>query len=433
MTFLFLAAIATAVAFGVTVLATPVVRKVALARSWTDTPDGTRKLHDRATPSAGGLAIFAGVATATGLAALALPQFGLKGLGLSPLVVVGGLIVVSLGAVDDIRGLGFKMKLTVEVIVAYMLLHADLRVDLSGLPFVGNDIYVDALYSIPITVLWIVGVMNAVNLVDGIDGLASGVAAIAFASMALAYGLAGDLPLVLVAVVFVGALVGFLVHNFNPASIFMGDSGSLFLGYALAVYTLSGPHHAQSFVAPILPLLALGLPLLDTSLSMVRRVASRKAIMAPDHDHIHHRMTGLMSTRKAVGTLYAVSATFGLLGVAASTARGTGALLIAVACAGAVAAGLLVRLGYVRLPYAAPRLNESLSPSALAAATFVPVARPRPAEAPAPAAPAPEALPPETATDERRESLYGDGASDEARLMSPPSPPSARFTEEISR
>ena len=421
MTFLLLAAIATAVAFGVTVLATPMVRRLALARSWTDKPDGTRKLHDRVTPSAGGLAIFAGVATATALAAVALPTLGLTGLGMSPLVIAGGLIVVALGATDDIRGLGFKTKLAVEVVVAYMLLHADLRVDLSGLPFVGDDIYVDALYSIPITVLWIVGVMNAVNLVDGIDGLASGVAAIAFGSLALAYGLAGDLPLVLVAVVFVGALVGFLVHNFNPASIFMGDSGSLFLGYALAVYTLSGPHHTEAFVAPILPLLALGLPLLDTSLSMVRRVASRQAIMAPDHDHIHHRMTGLMSTRKAVGTLYAVSATFGLLGVAASTAQGTGALLIALACAGAVAAGLLVRLGYVRLPYAPPRLIESLPPSAFASATFVPVARPRPAETPSA----------ETDGAERREDAHGDGASDEARFMGPPPPLVARFTEEV--
>ncbi len=363
MPLLLLAASALAVAFGVTVLATPVVRRIALARAWTDAPDGLRKLHAQPTPSAGGLAIFAGVAVATALAAAAMPMLGLGGLGLSWTVIAGGVVMVSLGATDDLRGLGFKTKLAVEVGVAFALLHAGLRIDLSSLPFIGDDVYIDVLYSVPITILWIVGVINAVNLLDGIDGLASGVAAIAFASMALAYGIEGDLPLVVVAVVFVGALAGFLVHNFNPASIFMGDSGSLFLGFSLAVYTLSGPVHAQGFVAPVLPLLALGLPLLDTSLSIVRRVAGRRAIMAPDHDHIHHRMSGLMSTRKAVGTLYAVSATFGLLAVLATTMTATGAL-IAVACAGAVAAGLVIRLGYVRLPYAPPRLIQTAPPPA---------------------------------------------------------------------
>ena len=356
MTFLLLTASAGLLAFVVTVFATPAVRRLALSRAWTDDPDGLRKLHQTPTPSAGGLAIFAGVATATAVSGWALPQFGLGGLGLSGLVVFGAFAVVALGATDDIRGLGFKAKLAVEVFVAYLLLHAGLRIDLSVLPFIGDDVFLDALYSIPLTVLWVVGVMNAVNLVDGIDGLASGVAAIAFASMALAYGLSGDVALVLLAVVFVGALVGFLVHNFNPASIFMGDSGSLFLGYALAVYTLSGPVREQAFIAPVLPVLALGLPLLDTSLSMVRRVAGRRAMMAPDHDHIHHRMSGLMSTRKAVGTLYAVSAVFGLLAVVATTSTGV-AVFVAVGCAVAVAAGLVIRLGYVRLPYAAPALR----------------------------------------------------------------------------
>ena len=362
MSLLLLAAGALAVAFGVTVMATPVVRRIALARAWTDTPDGLRKLHAQPTPSAGGIAIFAGVAVATALAANVLPMLGLGGLGLSWTVIGCGGVVVALGAADDMRGLGFKTKLAVEIGVAYALLHAGLRIDLSALPFIDGDVYVGALYSVPITVLWVVGVINAVNLLDGIDGLASGVVAIAFASMAIAYGIEGDLPLVVVAVVFVGALSGFLVHNFNPASIFMGDSGSLFLGYALAVYTLAGPVHTEGLVAPVLPLLALGLPLLDTSLSIVRRVAGRRAIMAPDHDHIHHRMSGLMSTRRAVGTLYAISATFGLLAVLATTTTVTGAL-IAVACAGAVAAGLVIRLGYVRLPYAPPRLVQAAPPA----------------------------------------------------------------------
>ena len=345
-----------AVAFGVTALATPAVRRLALRWAWTDSPDGNRKLHDHVTPSSGGLAIFAGVAAALAMAAVALPLAGLGGLGLSASVVAGGVAVVLLGAVDDARGLDFKVKLGWEVLVAYLLLHSGLRIDLSVLPFVGDDVYLDALYSIPLTVLWVVGVMNAVNLIDGMDGLASGVVAIAFASLAVAHGLAGNLSLVVVAVVFVGALIGFLVYNFSPASIFMGDAGSLFLGYALAVYTLSGPTSPDAFLTPVLPLLALGLPLLDTSLSIVRRAVERKAISAPDHDHIHHRMSKLMPTRRAVVYLYGVSAVFGLLAVFASKAEWVGAL-VAIGCAGAVAAGLLFRLGYVRLPYVAPTMR----------------------------------------------------------------------------
>lgn len=363
MTVAVLIAVCAAVAFAVTVVATPVVRRIALSNSWTDRPDGVRKLHAEATPSAGGLAIFAGVGAATLVAAIALPLVVGLPLGLSPLVVVSGLVVVALGAFDDVYGLDFKVKLAVEVLVAYALLHADLRVDLSSLPFFGDDVYLDALYSIPLTIFWVVGVMNAVNLIDGVDGLASGVVAIAFGSLAVAYGLAGNLALVVIAVVFVGALCGFLVYNFNPASIFMGDSGSLFLGYALAVYTLSGPTQGDALLAPVLPLLALGLPLLDTSLSVVRRLVSRRAIMAPDHDHIHHRMSRLMPPRKAVVTLYAVSAFFGLTGVLADTATGAG-VLISLGCAGALGAGLLIRLGYVRMPYSTPRLRPYPIPPA---------------------------------------------------------------------
>ena len=356
MAFLLFCAAAVAVAFGVTVIATPLVRRAAIRRAWTDAPDGLRKLHRQPTPSLGGTAIFAGVAVATAVAMVLGPRLGLGSPDLHVLVILGAVATVVLGVVDDTRGLDFKVKLGAEVLVAYALLHAGLRIDLSVLPFVGEDVYLDALYSIPLTILWVVGVMNAVNLIDGIDGLASGVVAIAFGSLALAYGLAGHLPLVVLASIFVGALVGFLVHNFNPATIFMGDSGSLFLGYGLAVYTLSGPSHAEPIITPLLPLLALGLPLLDTSLSMARRIAERRAISAPDHDHIHHRMTGRMSTPKAVAALYGVSALFGILAVFASAAETMGAL-VAVCCAIAVAAGLLFRLDYVRLPYAAPSLR----------------------------------------------------------------------------
>ena len=361
MTVFLLATVGAVVAFGLTTLVTPAVRRTALRLAWTDRPDGYRKLHKAPTPSAGGIAIFAGAAVATALVLWAAGELGVKGAALHPVAFVGALAMVVVGAYDDVRGLGFKVKFVVEIVVAYMLLHAGYRIDVSALPFIGSDVYLGALYSIPLTVLWVVGVINAVNLIDGIDGLASGVVAIAFASMALAFGIRGDLPLVLVALVFVGALMGFLVHNFNPASIFMGDSGSLFLGYVLAVYTLSSPANADPALAPVVPLLALGFPLLDTSLSMARRVAERREMFSPDRDHIHHRLADRMPVRHAVAVLYLVSAGFGVLAVVASSAGGVGVALT-VAAGVALAAGLIVRLGYVRLPYSSPEIVEVSGP-----------------------------------------------------------------------
>lgn len=355
MPFFLLVLLGAGVAFAVTAILTPAVRDLALRRQWTDTPDGLRKLHTTTTPSVGGIAIFFGVAVALMTVTTVAPLVGLHIDALHPVVYLGAVLVVIVGFVDDVRGLGFKTKFAVEILLAWALLQAGYRIDLSTLPFVGSDVFTGALWSIPLTALWIVGVMNAVNLIDGVDGLASGVAAIAFASMALAFGLRGDISAVLVATLLVGSLIGFLLYNFNPASIFMGDSGSLFLGYALAVYSLSSPGNSDPSLAPLVPVLALGLPLLDTSLSVARRVAGGKAMFAPDRDHIHHRMADRMSTRRAVFSLYLVAAGFGLLAVLASSS-GLGGVAGAVAGAGALAAGLLLRLGYIRLPYQRPMM-----------------------------------------------------------------------------
>ena len=355
-------------ALAVTAACTPAVRRLASRQTWTDRPDGMRKLHAVATPSAGGLAIFAGVAVGLGVLATAAAWIGLPSFALHPAVYLGALAMVAVGAYDDIRGLGFKPKLLVECLVAYLLIHSGFRVDLSA--FVGGDPYAEALYSIPLTMLWIVGVINAVNLIDGVDGLAAGIAAIAFASLAAVFGLAGDLPAVLVAVAVVGALVGFLFYNFNPASIFMGDSGSLFLGYALAIYSLSGDSLADPRLAPLVPVIVLGLPLLDTALSMVRRLAERRAIFAPDADHIHHRMVGRFSTRHAVLALYGVAAFFGAAAVLVSVSSAGLGLAVAVATFGA-AVGLVSLLGYVRRPYVQPQMRFIGGPTAIegAAAT----------------------------------------------------------------
>jgi UDP-GlcNAc:undecaprenyl-phosphate GlcNAc-1-phosphate transferase len=161
-----------------------------------------------------------------------------------------------------------------------------------------------------------VGIINAVNLLDGLDGLASGVSIITFATLSVVFAIhGGDIGLLAVAILMIAAIGGFLVFNFNPASIFMGDSGSLFIGYMLAAYSLAGTSHSDPFLALIIPIVALGLPVLDTCLCMVRRLIDGISPFSPDSDHIHHRLRKLWTTRTAVVILYAVAAWFGVAAI----------------------------------------------------------------------------------------------------------------------
>lgn len=304
------------VALGSTAFLVPQVRKLANEKGWVDNPDGHRKLHKAATPSVGGIAISAGFVLGFTCLIVVKPLLAIEVSFPSMAVWLGSIIMVMCGLYDDTKGMGFKGKFCVQLIVAYLLLHAGYRIDVSGLPFVEEEVYSQAVYSIPLTVLWIVGVINAVNLLDGVDGLAAGVVLIAFVFLSVVFGLQGELGLIVTAVAISGALIGFLVYNFSPASIFMGDSGSLFLGFLLAAYSLEGKiSHSDPWLAILVPLLILGLPLLDTLLSVVRRFSERRAIFAPDHDHIHHRLLRIFPTRYAVLVLYGVSLFFGGVGV----------------------------------------------------------------------------------------------------------------------
>lgn len=345
------------VAFGTTALLTPIVRRLAIDHDWVDRPDGHRKLHANVVPAVGGIAIAIGFAV--GLAYLHAVRT------LLPFEVVfppsalwaGALVIVASGFYDDTRGLGFKGKLAVQLVVAYALLHAGYRVDVSWMPFVSEDPYSQALLSIPVTLLWIVGVINAVNLLDGLDGLAAGVSLIAFASLGLIFGIHGEIGLVMIALIITGALAGFLLFNFNPASIFMGDSGSLFLGYLLATYTLAGTGHTNPWVALVLPVVVLGLPIVDTALSIARRFIERKAICAPDRDHIHHRLTRTLSHRDAVLVLYAVALSFGAAAIAMSVLPpGYGVGVIVGLCA--LTGFGLNRLKYLRRSYVVPDIHS---------------------------------------------------------------------------
>lgn len=303
------------VAFLSTILLVPVVRYLALQFGWVDKPDAVRKLHALPTPNVGGLAIAAGFAIGLLFLQIASHTWSLDLALPSTSFWICSLIILCAGFYDDTRGLGFKAKFAVQIVVAYVLLHAGYRVDVSSLPFIGAGIFDQALFSIPLTVIWIVGVINAINLMDGLDGLAAGVVLIAFLSLSLIFGVQGEYGLMLKGLVIGAALFAFLVYNFNPASIFMGDSGSLLLGYLLAVLSLSARATADPLLALLVPGVVLGLPVLDTGLSIVRRLQEGKAICAPDHDHIHHRLVQRWPARKAVLILYMVAAGFGVAAV----------------------------------------------------------------------------------------------------------------------
>jgi len=274
-----------------------------------DQPTEVRKIHTDAMPTGGGLAI------AGGAIAGILTFVGVQGLLPGPMQTIpfwaGALLMLGTGFWDDVHGVDPKGKFVLQLVAAYLLLHAGIHLDLAGFSFAPEDGFTLALYSIPFSMLWVVGIINAVNLIDGLDGLASGVIAIAFLACAALFGVKGELEAMAVGVVLVGAIGGFLPYNFNPASIFMGDSGSLFLGYLLAGYTLQAPVHSDPALSLLILPVLLGVPVLDTGAAIIRRWGSDRAVFAPDNKHIHHQLVSTDSETTAVLVLYGVGAWFG--------------------------------------------------------------------------------------------------------------------------
>ena len=332
-------------AFLVSVLVTRLARTLAVRFDHVDRPD-ERKRHARAVPRVGGVGIaagvFAGLAAATALgggAAEAAP------------LLVGAAAIVLLGVWDDLLGLGFKRRFVVQTVVAYGMVLAGWHVDVSNLPLLGAlSPFDQSTLAVPITMLWVVGLINAVNLIDGLDGLVGGVATVAFGALALASP--GDPLLLAICAVGIAATLGFLVYNVHPASIFMGDTGSTLIGFLLAMAGLRAATGAPTLGLLAVPVVILGLPILDTVTTTARRLAHGTSPFLPDADHLHHRVLERSHgrVRRAVTAIWGAAAVFGGLGVALSRADGSdlvqGACMLA-----AVAFSYLVvrRLRYVRL------------------------------------------------------------------------------------
>ncbi len=298
----------------VAAIATPLVARWAHKNQWFDLPIEARKVHTRAIPRIGGIAVF--IAFFAPLIGLAIYTNRISGLlyqdaTMFTALCCGAGAILTLGIYDDLKGADAKTKLIVQAGIAAMMWSVGFRVDLLGNPF-GPTIELGVL-SLPLTMLWMIGIINALNLIDGLDGLASGIAL--FTSVVL-FGVAFTDNAVLLCLLMAalgGSLVGFLFFNFNPARIFLGDSGSMFLGFVLAAVSVWTQRKGATAVALLIPVLALGVPILDTTLSFVRRVARKQNPFKADREHVHHRLLALgLSHKSAVLTLYTLSAVFGL-------------------------------------------------------------------------------------------------------------------------
>ena len=287
---------------------TPVAGELARRLGAMDEPEA-RKIHAVPTPRMGGVAIFFGIIIPSLL--LLTNEGALRG------VLVGASLITLVGVLDDVRGLRPLLKLGLQVGVAVILVLYGVRVETLTIPGVG--ILVLGWVGIPFTILWVVTLMNIVNFIDGMDGLAAGVCAISSVTFAIIAVSLGRYDMGILAAVVAGSTLGFLRHNFHPATIFMGDSGSLLLGFLLAAITLQGFLKGVATVALVIPLLVLGIPIFDTGFAILRRVKNRRPIYLADRGHLHHRFANLgYSQRQTVAVIYAWS---GLMSVVALAMR----------------------------------------------------------------------------------------------------------------
>ncbi|MGZ0051767.1 glycosyltransferase family 4 protein [Brevibacillus gelatini] len=296
----------------VSFIATPYVKKLAEKVGAVDAPN-QRKVHTRIMPRMGGLAIYLGYLAAFFLFVPYASMSEMLG------IFIGSTIVMAVGMLDDKYQLSPKWKLIGQLIAtAIVVIPFGLKIGVVNLPYSGSiDFSSGWLFwlAIPITMFWIVGVTNAVNLIDGLDGLSAGVSAIAAGTMGVMALLMDDYKVATYCFVLLGAILGFLYFNFHPARLFMGDTGSLFLGFNLAALSIMGFKEAL-FVSFIIPIVVLGVPLWDTFFAIVRRIVNKKPISSPDKGHLHHCLLNMgLSHRSTVLTIYSISIFFGTMAI----------------------------------------------------------------------------------------------------------------------
>lgn len=299
---------------------TPLVKKLAIKIGATDQPNA-RKVHKKVMPRLGGLAIYLSFLVGFII-------FRPVGFDVWPLLI-GGTIIIALGVLDDIYELSAKVKLLGQIVAAGVTVIGGMQINFIVIPFADRIEF--GFLAVPITILWIVAITNAINLIDGLDGLAAGVSAIALFTIATMAFNMGNTFVSILALLLLGSTIGFLPYNFNPAKIFMGDTGSMFLGYMISVLSVIGLFKNVTFFSLIIPIIVLGVPILDTTFAIIRRIVQKKPLSSPDKYHLHHCLLNLgFSHRQTVIAIYALSALFGIAAVLFTKATVWGAALMLV-------------------------------------------------------------------------------------------------------
>lgn len=329
---------------------TPPVRVLAFLIGAVDVPTDSRRMHIKPTPRIGGLAIFFGFAVASLV-------FGNLNRELIT-ILAGGLVLVVLGVIDDVKRLGAWTKFFVQIAVACFAVGMGVKIDYISL-FGGRFEF--GFLSIPITILWIVALTNAINLLDGLDGLACGVSAIMSLSILGVVLIQKDFTSAILTAVLAGACFGFLPYNMNPARIFMGDTGALFLGYTLSIISIQGMFKLHTVISFIVPLSLFALPLLDTAAAFFRRLFKKESPFSPDRKHLHHKLVDLGFTQKeAVRLLYAVCGMLGLVAITFTEGM-FGGLRVVKAVVVLVCAFVVFALNYIVMKKASTRILSGLT------------------------------------------------------------------------
>ena len=302
--------LAAVVAFLVSYLLTPPVKRFAELVGAIDVPKEARRIHDHPIPRMGGLAIFIGFV----LAVLLFVNISTPVLGM----LLGTVIIAVMGAVDDIVSLRPGIKLLGQIVAAIVAIRCGLVFEhISNPNFLAQETFIEIGWlSAPLTLLWIVGCTNAVNLIDGLDGLAVGVSAISSLTMLVVSLFVSEPAVSIILAALVGACIGFMPYNLNPAKIFMGDVGSQMLGFVLSTVSIMGLFKLHTIITFIVPVLALAVPLTDTVFAFVRRILRGQSPFHADRGHLHHRLLAMgMSQKQAVAVIYGISALLGLVAV----------------------------------------------------------------------------------------------------------------------
>ena len=349
--------LALAAAFVISFAATPVVRSFAKQVGAVDIPDNKRHIHTHPIPRMGGLAIFLGFLLSVLLFANITPQ--VRG------ILLGAILIVVVGAIDDVLNLNAWLKFCVQIVAAVIAVLSGVIINVVSNPLLitGEQAITVGILAVPVTILWIVGVTNSVNLIDGLDGLACGVSAIASLSMLVVSMLVSDANsnVAVILAALCGGCLGFIPYNLNPAKIFMGDTGALLLGYVLATASVIGMFKFYAIVTFILPVLALAVPLSDTIFAFTRRILRGQSPFHADRGHFHHKLLDMgLSQKQAVAVLYAVSAILGLTAVVLTSSGILRIVLAIVAFAIAVGIWLFVfrHNSSLHIPHHEPEAGE---------------------------------------------------------------------------